>query len=62
VGNVTHSVQNAGEAYVAFQNGLAKVLKVSKAELEKRVAEDNRERTADRVQRGYAKRGPKTKR
>ena len=50
------------EAKVAFGNfqvGLRRALKLSKAELDQRVAEANATRTADRVQKGYAKRGPK---
>ena len=46
-------------AFVNFQAGLRRALKLSKEELDQRVAESNAARTADRVQRGYAKRGPK---
>jgi len=54
--------QESGElAFRNFQRGLATILKVSKEELEARIAKDNRERTADRIQRGYKKRGPKSK-
>jgi hypothetical protein len=48
-------------AYRNFQQGLGKALTLSKEELDRRVAEDDAARTADRVQRGYAKRGPKPK-
>ena len=49
------------EAFQNFQAALGSALKVSKAELDARIARDNQERTADRIQRGYQKRGPKPK-
>lgn len=52
-------VQNAENAFQIFQQGLSRALHVSKEELARRVAQDNAVRTADRVQRGYRKRGPK---
>lgn len=54
-------VSNPKTAFLNFQEGLSRALHVSKDELAERVAKDNAERTADRVQRGYAKRGPKPK-
>ena len=47
-------------AFANFRGGLRRALKLSKEELDRRVAEANAARTADRVQKGYAKRGPKT--
>ena len=46
-------------AFANFQHGLHRALKLSKEELDQRVAEANAARTADRVQKGYAKRGSK---
>lgn len=48
-------------AFRNFEQGLGIALRVSKEELDRRVALDDAERTADRIQRGYAKRGPKKK-
>jgi hypothetical protein len=44
-----------------FTNAMRDILKVSKTELEERIAKDNQERKADRVQRGNKKRGPNPK-
>jgi hypothetical protein len=55
------TVESPEGAFQNFQNGLRRALKVSKEELAERVAQDDAARTADRVQRGYAKRGPKPK-
>jgi hypothetical protein len=55
----TTPIGNPTDAFINFQVGLSRALRVSKEELEKRVAQDDAARTADRVQRGYAKRGPK---
>lgn len=52
-------VSNPAKAFLNFQAGLSRALRVSKEELVERVAQDDAARTADRVQRGYAKRGPK---
>jgi hypothetical protein len=57
----TIPVSNPAEAFRNFKEGLSRVLRVSKDELAERVDRDNAERTADRVQRGYQKRGPKPK-
>lgn len=57
----TIPVPDPAKAFLNFQEGLARVLRVSKDELSKRVVQDDAERTADRVQRGYKKRGPKSK-
>ena len=53
---------NPNTAFLNFQAGLSRALRVSKTELAERAVQDDAERTADRVQRGYAKRGPKPKR
>jgi hypothetical protein len=53
------AVDTGKAAFKRFQNGLATALTVSKEEMDRRIAEDNAARTADRVQRGYKKRGPK---
>jgi hypothetical protein len=55
-------VNNPVAAFLNFQAGLSSALRVSKGELAERVAQDDAARTADRVQRGYAKRGPKKRR
>lgn len=55
------SFDNPAKAFAALQNGLSRALKISKFELEIRVAKDNADRDADRIQRGYPKRGPKPK-
>jgi hypothetical protein len=57
----TIPVSDPKAAFLNFQEGLSRALRVSKDELAKLVAQDNAERTGDRVQRGYAKRGPKSK-
>ena len=52
-------VRDQQEAFASFQGGLRRALKLTKEELDRRVTEANAARTADRVQKGYAKRGPK---
>lgn len=55
-------VKDSAAAFSTFQDGLRRALSLSEEELDRRVAEDNAARSADRVQRGYAaKRGPKKK-
>jgi len=55
------TVESPDVAFQNFQSGLGRALKVSKEELAERLAKDDAARTADREQRGYAKRGPKSK-
>jgi hypothetical protein len=40
---------------------ISRAVMASKEEMERRIAKDNMERTAHRIQKGYAKRGPKHK-
>jgi hypothetical protein len=49
------------QAFANFRGGLCRALEVSPAEIRARIAADNAQRTAARVQKGYAKRGPKPK-
>jgi hypothetical protein len=48
-------------AFANFERGLRKALEVSPEEIRARIAAKNAQRTAERVQKGYAKRGPKPK-
>jgi hypothetical protein len=48
-------------AFANFQEGLRRALKVSRPEMEARIAADNAQRDAERTQKGYKKRGPKPK-
>jgi hypothetical protein len=52
-------VADPESAFRRFQDVLAAAVKMPKQELDRRIALDNATRTADRVQRGYKKRGPK---
>ena len=47
------------QAFAFFQRGLRQALEVSPAEIRARIAADDTQRTTERVQKGYAKRGPK---
>ena len=54
-------VVESAQAFSNFLGGLRKTLEVSPKEIRARIAADNVQRTAERVQKGYAKRGPKSK-
>jgi hypothetical protein len=50
---------DANAAFRAFERLLSMAVQTPKEEMAQRIARDNAARTADRVQRGYKKRGPK---
>jgi hypothetical protein len=54
-------VDNPSTAFLNFQVGLSRALRVSKEEMEQRIARDDAERATDRIRNGRAKRGPKPK-
>jgi len=56
---IGHKIEDPAEGFANFQRGLRRVLEVSPEEIRARIAADNTQRTAERVQRGYLKRGPK---
>jgi hypothetical protein len=58
---ISDTIVEPAQGFANFQRGLRKVLEVSPDEIRARIAADNTQRTAERVQKGYAKRGPKPK-
>jgi hypothetical protein len=54
-------VDNPAAAFLNFQQGLSRALRVTKEDLAQRVERDNAERDADRIEHFQLKRGPKPK-
>jgi len=57
----TMRISDAETAFRAFETVLSRAVHMPKEELSERIAKDNAARTADRIQRGYKKRGPKAR-
>ena len=59
--NMLDTKSDPEAAFARFKGGLRQVLEVSPKEIRARIASDNSQRTAEREQKGYKKRGPKSK-
>ena len=56
---ISDTTVEPAQGFANFQRGLHQALDVSPKEIRARIVADEAQRTAERVQKGYAKRGPK---
>ena len=56
---ISDLIVEPAQGFANFRGGLRQALEVSSEEIRARIAADDTQRTTERVQKGYAKRGPK---